>query len=405
MSTPLQQLLEMGQSPWYDDIHRSLVKSGKLQALLSMGIRGATVNPSIFEKAVSASADYDDEIRELLRRGLAPSQIYEHLLIGDVRSAADLFRPIYEETGGLDGYASIEVSPGLAHDTLGTVEEAKRFFREVARPNVMIKVPATDEAVPAIRQLTGEGINVNITLIFGIDYYEQVMDAYIGGLHDLRSRGEPLDRVASVASFFVSRVDTEVDRRLEALIAAEQNEGQRRHLQDLKGKAAIANARLAYQHFKRKFYGEPFRELRAAGARVQRPLWASTSTKNPAYRDVMYVEELIGPDTINTMPAATIDAFQDHGRVSRTLDRKRHFEETRATMQALNAAGISMKEVTDRLQVDGIAAFAKSLESLYGAIRQKQSATTEIEYLLNAPSSLSGKPAHVAVMHALDREE
>jgi transaldolase/glucose-6-phosphate isomerase len=371
----------MGQSPWYDDIHRGLVKSGKLQSLISMGIRGATVNPTIFEKAVAGSADYDDEIRELLGRGIDPSQIYERLLIEDVRSAADLFRPIYDETGGLDGYVSIEVSPYLAHDTRGTIEEAWRFVREVDRPNVMIKVPATDEGVPAIRQLTGEGINVNITLIFGIDYYEQVMDAYIGGLHDLRSKGEPIDRVTSVASFFVSRVDVEVDRRLDELIDTEKKEGTRRHLQDLKGKAAIANARLAYQHFKRKFYSETFRELRAAGARVQRPLWASTSTKNPDYRDVMYVEELIGPDTINTMPAATIEAFEDHGQVSRTIKPERHFEETRATMQALSAAGISMKEVTDKLQVDGIAAFAKSLESLYWAISQKRRVVTKRKQL------------------------
>jgi transaldolase len=371
----------MGQSPWYDDIHRGLVRSGKLQSLIRKGIRGATVNPTIFEKAVSSSADYDQEIRELLARGLDPSHIYERLLIQDVRSAADLFRPIYDATAGLDGFVSIEVSPYLAHDTKGTVEEARRFFREVARPNVMIKVPATDEGVPAIRQLTGEGINVNITLIFGIDYYEQVMDAYIGGLQDLRSKGEPIDQVTSVASFFVSRVDVEVDRRLDALIEAEQNEGRKQKLHDLKGKAAIANARLAYQHFKRKFYGEPFRELRAAGARLQRPLWASTGAKNPAYRDVIYVEQLIGPETINTMPAATIEAFEDHGQVSLTIEGARHFRETRATMGALSAAGIDMKEVTDKLQVEGIAAFAKSLESLYAAIGEKREAFVDGQHL------------------------
>lgn len=374
MVTQLQRLVAMGQSPWYDDIHRGLIKSGKLQALIGMGIRGATVNPTIFEKAVSGSADYDGEIEELLGRGLEPSQIYERLLVEDVRSAADLFRPVYDAAGGLDGYVSIEVSPYLAHDTQGTIEEARRFFREVDRPNVMIKVPATDEGVPAIRALTSEGINVNITLIFGIDYYEQVMDAYIGGLRDRKSRGGPIDKIRSVASFFVSRVDVEVDKRLDALIEAEHNEDKRRQLRELKGKAAIANARMAYQHFKRKFYGEPFLDLRAAGASVQRPLWASTGTKNPTYSDVMYVEQLIGPDTINTMPQVTLDAFEDHGQVSRTIDGERHFEETRATMQELRAVGINMKEVTDKLQVDGIAAFAKSLESLYDAIRQKQPA-------------------------------
>jgi transaldolase len=375
MGTQLQRLVEMGQSPWYDDIHRGLVKSGKLQALIGMGIRGATVNPSIFEKALSGSADYDREIKELLGQGLAPSEIYERLLVEDVRSAADLFQPIYEETNRLDGYASIEVSPYLAHDTQGTMEEARRFFREVDRPNVMIKVPATDEGVPAIRALTSEGINVNITLIFGIDYYEQVMDAYIGGLRERRSRGEPIGTVRSVASFFVSRVDVEVDKRLDALIGAEQNVRKRQQLRELRGKAAIANARLAYQHFKRKFYGESFLDLRASGARVQRPLWASTGTKNPAYRDVMYVEQLIGSDTINTMPQATLDAFRDHGQVNQTVDQQ--LDDARATMQALNAAGISMKEVTDKLQVDGIAAFAKALESLHGAIKLKQAIGTE----------------------------
>jgi transaldolase len=367
----------MGQSPWYDDIHRGLVKSGKLQELIKLGIRGATVNPTIFEKAVTAGADYDDEIKELLGLGLGPSKIYERLLIEDVRAAADLFRPIYDETGGADGYASIEVSPYLAADTKATVEEARRFFGGVDRPNVMIKVPATDAGIPAIRQLTGEGINVNITLIFGIDYYEKVMDAYIGGLEDLRARGKRLDKVASVASFFVSRVDTEVDKRLDVLIDAEPDEARKERLRELHGMAAIANARLAYQRFKWKFYGEPFMELRAEGARVQRPLWASTSTKNPAYRDVMYVEQLIGPDTINTMPQATLDAFEDHGQIAQTIDS--HLDEAHATMQKLAAVGISIQEVTDKLQIDGIAAFSRSLEGIYSAISSKDRLLSEAE--------------------------
>ncbi len=370
MVTQLQRLVAAGQSPWYDDIHRGLMKSGRLQDLVTQGIRGATVNPTIFAKAVAGSTDYDSEIQELLGRGLGPAEIYERLLIEDVRSAADLFRPLYDETGGADGYASIEVSPYLAANTQGTIEEARRFFRSVDRPNVMIKVPATNAGVPAIRRLTGEGINVNITLIFGIEYYEKVMDAYIGGLQDLQTRGRSLDKVASVASFFVSRVDTEVDKRLDALIAAAPDEARKHQLRELKGKAAIANARLAYQHYQRKFSGAAFLRLRAAGARVQRPLWASTSTKNPAYRDVMYVEQLIGPDTINTMPQATIDAFQDHGQVARTLDR--HVDEARTTMQALATAGINIKEVTDKLQTDGIAAFSQSLESIYAAVRHKR---------------------------------
>jgi transaldolase/glucose-6-phosphate isomerase len=367
----------MGQSPWYDDIHRGLVKSGKLQELIKLGIRGATVNPTIFEKAVTAGADYDDEIKELLGLGLGPSKVYERLLIEDVRAAADLFRPIYDETGGADGYASIEVSPYLAADTKATVEEARRFFGGVDRPNVMIKVPATDAGIPAIRQLTGEGINVNITLIFGIDYYEKVMDAYIGGLEDLRARGKRLDKVASVASFFVSRVDTEVDKRLDVLIDAEPDEARKERLRELHGMAAIANARLAYQRFKWKFYGEPFMELRAEGARVQRPLWASTSTKNPAYRDVMYVEQLIGPDTINTMPQATLDAFEDHAQIARTIDSP--LDEAHATMQKLAAVGISIQEVTDKLQIDGIAAFSRSLEGIYSAISSKDRLLSEAE--------------------------
>jgi transaldolase/glucose-6-phosphate isomerase len=376
MVTQLQQLIEAGQSPWYDDIHRDLMRSGKLQALIQLGIRGATVNPSIFEKAVAGSTDYDGEIKELLGRGLGSSEIYEQLLVEDIRSAADLFRPIYDETGGADGYASIEVSPYLAGNTKGTIGEARRFYHSVNRPNVMIKVPATDAGIPAIRQLTSEGINVNITLIFGIDYYEKVMDAYISGLQALQANGKPIGRVASVASFFVSRVDTEVDKRLDALIsAAELAGGQalaaRLHqLRGLKGKAAIANARLAYQHFKRKFYGEPFMLLRAAGARVQRPLWASTSTKNPAYRDVMYVEQLIGPDTINTLPQVTLEAFQDHGQVARTIDQD--VEEAQVIMQGLDAVGISMEEVTYKLQIDGIAAFSQSLESIYSVIDHKR---------------------------------
>jgi len=377
MVTQLQQLIEAGQSPWYDDIHRDLMRSGKLQALIQLGIRGATVNPTIFEKAVAGSTDYDGDIKKLLGRGLGSSEIYEQLLVEDIRSAADLFRPIYDQTGGADGYASIEVSPYLAGNTKGTVEEARRFYRSVNRPNVMIKVPATDAGVPAIRQLTSEGINVNITLIFGIDYYEKVMDAYISGLQDLQANGKPIGTVASVASFFVSRVDTEVDKRLDALItaAAELAGGQAlaaklHQLRELKGKAAIANARLAYQHFKRKFYGEPFMQLRAAGARVQRPLWASTSTKNPAYRDVMYVEQLIGPDTINTLPQPTLDAFQDHGQVARTIDQE--VDEAQVIMQGLDAVGISMEEVTYKLQIDGIAAFSQSLESIYSVIDHKR---------------------------------
>jgi transaldolase len=369
MATPLQQLLAAGQSPWYDNIRRELLASGGLQALVDSGIRGVTANPTIFEKAVAAGTDYDEAIRNFAGRGATPHEIYEELLIEDIRSAADILRPIYDATGGLDGYASIEVSPEWAHDTQGSVEEARRYFSAVGRPNVMIKVPATDEGIPAIRQLTVEGYNVNITLIFAVEYYEQVMDAYLDGLEQRLLEGKSLDTVASVASFFVSRIDTEVDKRLASLIEGESSEPRRRELQELLGKAAIANARIAYHRFLARFAGEKYARLKAQGARVQRPLWASTGTKNPDYSDVMYVEELVGPNTVNTMPQATIDAFQDHGRVERTIDR--HVDEAYETIAKLEAEGISLREVTDKLQVDGIATFAASLESLKEKIASK----------------------------------
>ena len=291
------------------------------------------------------------------------------MLIEDVGAAADLFRPLYDRTGGQDGFVSIEVSPQLAHDTAGSIAEARRFFSSINRPNVMVKVPATKEGIPAIRQLIGEGRNINITLIFGVDYYEHVMDAYLAGLETLAADGTPLDQVASVASFFVSRVDTEVDRRLEALIAAEQTEARRKELDALRGKAAVANARIAYQRFLTTFAGERFQALREKGARVQRPLWASTGTKNPAYSDVKYVEELIGPDTVTTLPAATIDAFQDHGRVARTIDH--NVDEAYRTIEQLEAVGIAMKDVTDKLLAAGVMSFVDALTSLERAIGEK----------------------------------
>ena len=369
MPTPLQQLCAIGQSPWYDSIQRSLITSGGLQALIDRGIRGVTVNPAIFEKAILGSTDYDAAIRDLLSRGSRPPDIYERLLIEDVGAAADLFRPLYDRTGGQDGFVSIEVSPQLAHDTAGSIAEARRFFSSINRPNVMVKVPATKEGIPAIRQLIGEGRNINITLIFGVDYYEHVMDAYLAGLETLAADGTPLDQVASVASFFVSRVDTEVDRRLDALIAAEQSEARRKELDALRGKAAVANARIAYQHFLTTFAGERFHALREKGARVQRPLWASTGTKDPAYSDVKYVEELIGPDTVTTLPPATIDAFQDHGRVARTIDH--NVDEAYRTIEQLEAVGIAMKDVTDKLLAAGVMSFVDALASLERAIGEK----------------------------------
>ena len=369
MATPLQQLCTIGQSPWYDSIRRSFITAGGLQALIDHGIRGVTVNPSIFEKAIAAGSDYDAAIDDLAARGASPSGIYEHLLIEDIISTADLFRPLYDQTRGQDGFVSIEVSPLLAHDTAGSIAEARRFWSLINRPNVMVKIPATEAGIPAIRQLIGEGININITLIFAIASYAQVMEAYLDGLEKLVAAGKSLEQVASVASFFVSRVDTEVDRRLDALIAAAPPPAQWKELDALYGKAAVANARMAYQHFLTTFAGERFQALREKGARVQRPLWASTGTKNPAYSDVKYVEELIGPDTVTTLPLPTIEAFQEHGRVARTIDQ--HVDEAYRTIERLQANGIHMKDVTDTLLAAGITSFTDAIASIEKAIAEK----------------------------------
>ncbi len=369
MATRLEELRQAGQSPWIDFIQRELIASGGLKDLIEKGITGVTANPTIFERAISGNTDYDEAVREMVARGASPGEIYEGLIVEDIRTTADVLRPIYDATDGADGYVSIEVSPRLAYDTHATIEEARKFFSTIGRPNVLIKVPATNEGIPAIRQLLSEGINVNITLIFSVDFYEQVMDAYLDALEARASEGKDLSHIASVASFFVSRVDTEVDERLDALIRAERDEARRRELEGLKGKAAIANAKIAYERFQRKFSGERFQRLRAKGARVQRPLWASTSTKNPAYSDVMYVDELIGPDTVNTMPPATIEAFLDHGTVARTVDKD--LEGAHATIEKLEALGIGMKDVTDKLQADGVRLFAESFENLENVIREK----------------------------------
>jgi transaldolase len=372
MATPLEQLTAIGQSPWYDSIGRSFIASGAMHALIDKGIRGVTVNPTIFEKALARGSDYDAAIGTLVARGEGPSAIYENLLIEDVTATADLFRSLYERSAGQDGFVSIEVSPALSHDTAGTVAEARRFSSTVNRPNVLVKVPATAEGIPAIRQLIGEGIKINITLIFAIASYESVMDAYLAGLEQLAARGRSLDAMASVASFFVSRIDTEVDRRHDALIAAGASDARRKELEALRGKAAVANARIAYQRFLQTFAGERFQALKQQGARVQRPLWASTGTKNPAYSDVKYVQALIGLDTVNTMPLATIDAFQDHGRVASTIDR--HLDDAYRTIARLEDAGIRMQDVTTALLVDGVQLFADSIRRIEYLIGEKGAA-------------------------------
>ncbi len=365
---------QYGQSFWYDNIQRSILTSGELRTLIDeYGVLGLTSNPAIFEKAITSGADYDRDIIALAQRGLDAQAIYEALAIADIQSAADLLEPVYEQTNGLDGYVSLEVSPLLAHDYEGTVQEARRLYKAVGRKNLMVKVPATPAGIPAIQTLIAEGININVTLIFSLEGYEAVARAYIAGLKQRADQGLPLD-VASVASFFVSRVDTLVDKLLDEKIAATPAEdtARRAYLQSLKGKAAIANAKLAYAIFERVFAEPEFSELAARGARTQRLLWASTSTKNPAYKDTYYVEALIGEQTVNTLPPATLKAFREHGIVAPTL--RQGLDEARQTIAALEAEGISMAEVWQKLQDDGVKLFADAFESLLKGIEHKRAA-------------------------------
>ena len=365
MTNSVQEVNRLGQSIWYDNIRRGLIKSGELQQLIDTGVSGLTSNPTIFEKAIAGSTDYDDALLEAAKDGKGTQELFEALAIEDIRATADLLRPIYDRTGGVDGYASLEVSPNLAHDTEGTIAEAKRLFGALDRPNVMVKVPATPAGIPAIRRLIGQGININVTLIFSLDTYDRVKEAYIGGLEELARSGGDVSQVASVASFFVSRVDTAVDGLLEEGIR-----GGREELESLLGKAAIANARLAYQAFQGTFNNERFAALRQKGAMVQRPLWASTGTKNPAYSDVLYLESLIGPDTVNTVPPATLTAFLEHGRASVTLEQD--VEEAGQVIEALTAAGIDMEQATEKLLADGLEAFADSFQKLMANIEDKR---------------------------------
>ena len=369
----LQQLATVGQSVWYDNIDRSQLQSGQFKRMLTEdGVVGVTANPTIFEKSISAGHAYDEQMHQLIQAGKNTSDIYEALVIQDIRTVADTLRPIYEATESHDGYVSLEVSPDLANDTDGTISEARRFWQMVDRPNLMIKIPATPAGIPAIRQAISEGINVNVTLIFSLDSYRAVVDAYLNGLESRNSEGKDIDRIASVASFFVSRVDTLVDKLLDNKIKASSNPDEQQHLKALEGKAAIANARLAYQEFKRIFNSPRFESLKHAGAHVQRPLWASTSTKNPAYRDVLYAEELIGPDTVDTMPLETIENFRDHGKVANTLEND--IEGAHKALEELEKVGISYAQVTQQLQDEGVQKFADSFHQLFAGIKNKQEA-------------------------------
>jgi transaldolase len=371
MTTTLGQLKALGQSIWYDDIDRSELRSGLFGRLIDEdGITGATGNPTIFEHSISNDTTYDEQIQQLIALGKSAQEIYEALAIADECMVADLLRPIYDRTGGQDGFVSIEVSPYLAHDTASTLVEVRRFWYTIARPNLMVKIPATQAGVPAIRQALSEGININITLIFAIENYRQVVEAYLSALEERVAAGKDISRIASVASFFVSRVDVLVDTLLEDRINAVGESVERQKLKALQGKIAIANARLAYQEFKRLFSGPRFEALKLRGAGVQRPLWASTSTKNPAYRDVLYAEELIGPDTVDTMPLKTIEGLRDHGRVR--LSMEEHLLEAQAELAALEEVGIHYDQVTRQLQDEGVQKFVDSFRTLFAGIDNKR---------------------------------
>jgi transaldolase len=367
-----QLFREEGQSAWQDDISRDMLNEGSIRtAIEETGIRGLTSNPTIFEKAIAAGSAYDEEIGGLLERDLDAHAIFETVAVRDIQGATDLFRTIYESSEGGDGFVSIEVSPLAARDPAITTADARRLWSAVDRPNLMVKIPGTVEAVPIIQQMLTEGININITLLFSVAAYERVARAYISALAARQAAGQPIDRIASVASFFVSRVDTLVDKLLDEKIAATGDATQKGWLQSLKGKAAIANAKIAYQSFERLFSGAEWDSLAAAGADVQRPLWASTSVKNPAFPDTMYVDELIGPHTVNTMPRPTIAAFLDHGTVARTIDKD--LSGAYKTMEDLAAAGIDIDAVTTQLEDEGIASFAKSYDSLLAGVAAKRS--------------------------------
>ena len=367
----LTQLHDAGVSIWLDFIDRGILRSGELaRRVRDEALTGMTSNPTIFEKALAEGTAYDDQLRSAAQGGTA-LDLFELVETSDVRDACDIFRGVYDSTKGADGYVSIEVSPASANDSHATVAEAQRLWAMVDRPNVMIKVPGTAEGAVAVRTLTGLGLNVNITLLFSLEAHRRVIHAYLDGLEDRRKAGKPIDGMASVASFFVSRVDTEIDKQLDALAAARSG-AERERVLALRGRAAIANAKLAYSLFQDEFSSPRFAALRSQGARVQRPLWASTGVKNPAYRDTIYVEELVGPDTVNTMPPALIDAFRDHGKVERTVDRD--VEQSRRVLADLAEVGIDLDAVTDKLLRDGLASFQKSFETLTAGL-EKKSAT------------------------------
>jgi len=355
----LQRLYaEHGQSPWLDNLRRGYLTTGELSRMVDRGIRGITSNPTIFQKAISTGDDYDEQFRELTKRDDSIDAAYWGLVVDDITHALGTLRPVYDRSGGEDGFVSIELAPDLARDTEGSVAAARELHERIARPNLLVKIPATAEGVPAVRQMIAEGRNINITLIFSLERYDEVMEAYLSGLESFDG---DLSQVHSVASFFVSRVDTEVDRRLDAIGSDEALA--------MRGKAAVAQAKLAYRLFRERFSSARWERLVGRGAKLQRPLWASTSTKNPDYPDTLYVDDLIGPDTVNTMPEVTIEAFEDHGRLARTVDEG--VDEAAEVMTRLATVGVDMDDVGRVLEDEGVASFAKSYDELIGSLRVK----------------------------------
>jgi len=370
---PLKELLAYGQSMWLDYIRRDLFTTGKLKKMIEDdGLRGMTSNPAIFEKAIADSSLYDDVLHSLAtQKGLSPTAKFEQIAIRDIQDAADTLRPVYDASNFRDGYVSLEVSPYLARKTQETVDEARRLWKTVQRDNVMIKIPGTTEGIPAIRQAISEGININVTLLFAQDVYEEVAENYVAGLEALAARGGNLKKMAGVASFFISRIDTLIDSMINERLKSTTDAGQQTLLKSLLGKVAIANGKLTYQSYERIFSGPRWAALASKGAQTQRVLWASTSTKNPQYRDVIYIEELIGRDTVNTMPPATIDAFRDHGKLRNSLIED--VPGAKKTMDDLAKAGISMKQVTDKLTDDGVKLFAEAFDKLLAAVEKSTS--------------------------------
>jgi len=372
---PLLELKALGQSIWMDFISRGTISSGQLQKWIEQdGVSGVTSNPSIFEKAITESDDYDESIRDLTAKGMTSEEIFQSLTVKDIQSVADLLLPTYQRTDGRDGFVSLEVSPKLAYDTTGTIAEARQLWSLVDRPNAMIKVPATSEGIPAIRELTGEGININITLLFGLPRYREVADAYLGGLETLEDQGKPLKPVASVASFFLSRIDTLIDPLFQSQI---KRDNSRAGIAARgRGQVAIASAKIAYEMYKEIFTSDRFARLANKGARTQKLLWASTSTKNPAYKDTKYVEPLIGPDTINTVPIETLNAYRDHGHPEQTLDQEVY--KAYHLLNKLPLAGIDLNAITQQLEDEGIEKFIKAYDQLMVSLREKAAAVHEL---------------------------